>query len=141
MATKAYSRKQCVVAPSLNGVGDVSAVLRSQVRMLSELADGLRRRRLRFVISNPSERVFAMLERSGLLDTIGALRYFVFCSRACTELFACCSKCAASCHSNAVWLTAWLLLRDAGREFVFVRIHDAVEYCKYLMAADGADVA
>jgi anti-anti-sigma regulatory factor len=44
-----------------------------QVRMLSELADGLRRRRLRFVISNPSERVFAMLERSGLLDTIGAL--------------------------------------------------------------------
>ena len=47
--------------------------LRTQVRMLSELADGLRRRRLRFVISNPSERVFAMLERSGLLDTIGAL--------------------------------------------------------------------
>ena len=44
-----------------------------QVRMLSELADGLRRQRLRFVISNPSERVFAMLERSGLLDTIGAL--------------------------------------------------------------------
>lgn len=47
--------------------------LRAQVRMLSELADGLRRRRLRFVISNPSERVFAMLDRSGLLDTIGAL--------------------------------------------------------------------
>lgn len=48
-------------------------MLRMQVRMLSGLADGLRRRRLRFVISNPSKRVFAMLERSGLLDTIGAL--------------------------------------------------------------------
>jgi hypothetical protein len=35
----------------------------------------------------------------------------------------------------------WPLLRDAGREFVFVRIHDAVEYCKYLMEVDGANVA
>ena len=51
-----------------------------QVRMLSELADGLLRRRLRFVISNPSERVFAMLERSGLLDTIGALLCCAYCS-------------------------------------------------------------
>lgn len=42
-----------------------------QVRMLGELAEGLRRRRLRLAISNPSERVYAMFERSRLLDTIG----------------------------------------------------------------------
>ena len=33
------------------------------------------------------------------------------------------------------------LLCDAGREYVFVRIHDAVEYCKYLMEVDGVNVA
>ncbi len=39
--------------------------------MLGELAADLRARRLRLAISNPSERVHATFERSGLLDIIG----------------------------------------------------------------------
>lgn len=39
--------------------------------MLGEMADSLQKRRLRLAISNPSERVYATFERSGLLDVIG----------------------------------------------------------------------
>lgn len=39
--------------------------------MLGELAADLHARRLRLAISNPSERVHATFQRSGLLDIIG----------------------------------------------------------------------
>ena len=42
------------------------------VRMLLTLVSDYRGQRLQLALSNPSERVFAMMERSGLLEVVGA---------------------------------------------------------------------
>ena len=42
------------------------------VRMLMDLVADYRAQRLQLAISNPSDRVFGMMERSGLLEAIGA---------------------------------------------------------------------
>ena len=42
------------------------------VRMLLDLMMDYRAQRLQLAISNPSDRVFGMMERSGLLEAIGA---------------------------------------------------------------------
>ena len=44
------------------------------VRMLLTLVSDYRAQRLQLALSNPSERVFAMMERSGLLEVVGAPR-------------------------------------------------------------------
>jgi len=44
------------------------------VRMLLTLVADYRAQKLQLALSNPSERVFAMMERSGLLDVVGAPR-------------------------------------------------------------------
>ncbi len=44
------------------------------VRMLLDLVTDYRAQRLQLAISNPSDRVFGMMERSGLLEAIGARR-------------------------------------------------------------------
>ena len=44
------------------------------VRMLLTLVSDYRAQKLQLALSNPSERVFAMMERSGLLEVVGAHR-------------------------------------------------------------------
>ena len=41
------------------------------MRMLLTLVGDYRAQRLQLALSNPSERVFAMMERSGLLEVVG----------------------------------------------------------------------
>lgn len=54
--------------------------------MLSELAADLRSRRMQLGISNPSERVHATFERSGLLDVIGATALGLLpCAKTCNH--------------------------------------------------------
>lgn len=50
----------------------------------------------------------------------------------------CCSCVLEDCLLKfAMQFTDAVLHACAGREFIFVRMHDAVEYCKFLMAAEG----
>ena len=127
--------------------------------MLEDLAADLASRQLRLAVSNPSERVLAMFERSGLLDTIGAVLqqsagvdFLVSAQLHCPGGESVLTRQCVGKHPwrqpSVRWSTRLrrlriifcihvLLFHAAGSDYVFVRIRDAVQFCKTLMVADG----